>query len=339
MSYNPNGKSCFKRALTLFLLLSLAQGCMQAATADAAPSAQLKPILGPCLNAVLAPLQDDPKMPRVEIETLRATFAASQVTSSTPAEKNIYQNAMAVCDAMTSSMDARATARAAATAAGAPSLSQGGGVVGTEARDGWFQGGADRAIEAKQKDQRDYDDNQAKVESSFVDSTAYTSWAKNAPNLRDKVMNLFTKQVELEALYAKGHPSVFAPPAQIHPESLSASIYANSAGGYSLGEVRTGTKITFQYVGGKWKSWGHKATESPDDANPQGGDKCRLAIALPGEDGGIGAVIATVPAGTAGNPFVFQAQQDYPNLILRINSDSFKGPGKVQYSLKVDAGG
>jgi len=202
-----------KLTLTLLLLSSLAPGCAEAAINDALPSAQIQPILVPCLDAILAPLQADPKMPRVTVETLRAKFAAGLVTASTPAEKNVYENAMAVCDAMTSGMDARANARAAAKAsAGEPTLSKGGDIINSANARGWDAGPADQAIREKQKDERAYEDKRAKKESSFVDSAAYTSWVKNAPNLRENVMNLFTREVELEALYAKSNPPPPAPP-------------------------------------------------------------------------------------------------------------------------------
>jgi len=202
-----------KLALTLLLLSSLAPGCAEAAIKDAPPSAQIKPILEPCLDAILAPLQNDPKMPRVKIETLRATFAAGLVTASTPAEKNIYENAMAVCDAMTSGMDARANAQAAAkSSAGEPTLSTGGDIIASADARGWHPGPADQAIREKQKDERAYEDKRAKKESAFVNSAAYTSWVKNAPGLRQNVMNLYTKQVELEALYAR---STAPPPAPV----------------------------------------------------------------------------------------------------------------------------
>ena len=82
----------------LFLLRCFSQD----AFGDALPSAQLKPILGPCLNAILSPLETNPAMPRVQVETMRADFAASFVTGSTPAEKQVYQNAMAICEAINS---------------------------------------------------------------------------------------------------------------------------------------------------------------------------------------------------------------------------------------------
>jgi hypothetical protein len=152
------------------------------------------------------------------------------------------------------------------------------------------------------------------------------------------IFNRALSAEEIQALYAAQNtgPSVSQPASQ--PGSvMTAVIPANSPDGYSLGAVRKGTKITFQYVSGRWKSWGHIPTACPDDVKPPGGQNCRLAIALAGTDGTIGDVIATIPAGTRDTPFVFEAQEDYPSLFLRINSPTFDGPGKVVYALNVEA--
>jgi hypothetical protein len=184
--------------------LFLLRGFSQSAFADALPSAQLKPILEPCLNAILSPLEQNPAMPRVKVETMRADFAASLVTASTPPEKQVYQNAMAVCDAMTSDMDARANAQAQAKAsAEMPTLSTGGKIDESMPMRGWDAGADGQAIRAKQKNDRKDADKRAQRESNFVNSGAYTSWVKNEPNLREYVMNLYTRQTELEALYKK----------------------------------------------------------------------------------------------------------------------------------------
>jgi hypothetical protein len=157
-------------------------------------------------------------MPRVRVETLRSTFAGRMVTASTPAEQQIFQNAMAVCDAMTSDMDARANAiTAAKAAAAAPTLSMGGDIVSSAPVRGWDAGADAQAIRGKQKDERAYADKQAERQSAFTESSAYTSWVKNAPTLRQNVMNLYTRQVELEALYAKNNP----PPSQRPPPSAT----------------------------------------------------------------------------------------------------------------------
>ena len=193
----------------LFPLISLAalfllRGFSQHAFADALPSEQLKPILEPCLDAILSPLETNPAMPRVKVEIMRANFAASMVVASTPAEKQVYRNAMAVCDAMTSDMDARAKAQARAQAsAEMPTLSTGGDIIASMPMHGRNPGPEGHAIRKKQKEERRDANRRAQRESAFTDSGAYTSWVNNGPNLRAYVMGLYTRQVELEALYNK----------------------------------------------------------------------------------------------------------------------------------------
>ena len=58
----------------------------------ALPSTHLEPMLEPALNAILAPLEKDPKMPRIEVEKMRATFGAGLVTAPDAQHKQIFQN-------------------------------------------------------------------------------------------------------------------------------------------------------------------------------------------------------------------------------------------------------
>ena len=119
---------------------------------------------------------------------------------------------------------------------------------------------------------------------------------------------------------------------------VKASIPANSADAFPIGDVRKGTKISLQYKGGQWKSWGRISTSNPDDEKTEGGEACRVVISLPAKDGKGGEVLAIVPPDTRKRPFVFDAQSDYPGLVLRINDkdNSFSGnPGSVEYSVKI----
>ena len=164
------------------------------------PSKQIEPFLEPSLNAILAPLGENPKMPRIPVETLRASLGAGVVTAKTPAQQQIYQCAMAVCDALTNGMDERAQARAAAIQSGLlPSISTGGGIVKMMPLHGWDAGYAGDAIRKKQKDERDYADKQAKDVSNFADSAAHKAWVAKTTILRDNAMGLYTKLVQLEA--------------------------------------------------------------------------------------------------------------------------------------------
>jgi hypothetical protein len=164
------------------------------------PSKRIEPFLEPSLNAVLAPLGENPQMPRIPVETLRASLGAGIVTAKTPAQKQIYQCAIAVCDALTNAMDERAQARAAAVASGLlPSISTGGGIVKSMPLHGWDAGHAGEAIRKKEKDERAYADKQAKQVSNFTDSVAYKAWVAKTTILRNNAMDLYTKLVQFEA--------------------------------------------------------------------------------------------------------------------------------------------
>jgi len=164
------------------------------------PSEQIEPLLEPCLDAILAPLEANPQMPRVRVETLRATLGGGAVRARTPLQKQIYQYAMAVCEALTTGMDERAQARATALAsAQAPSLSNGASIEKTSPLRGWDAGRNAEAIRKKQQDERNYADNKGKASSSFMESSAYKAWTAKAKTLRENVMGLYTKLVQLEA--------------------------------------------------------------------------------------------------------------------------------------------
>jgi len=164
------------------------------------PSKQIEPFLEPSLNAILAPLGENPQMPRIPVEKLRAALGAGVVTAKTPAQQQIYQCAIAVCDALTNGMDERAQARAAAIQSGLlPSISNGGSIVKTAPLRGWDAGHAGDAIRKKQKDERSYADKQAKGVSNFADSAAYKAWVAKTTILRDNAMGLYSKLVQFEA--------------------------------------------------------------------------------------------------------------------------------------------
>ncbi len=119
---------------------------------------------------------------------------------------------------------------------------------------------------------------------------------------------------------------------------FKATIPANSPDAFALGEVRKGTKISLKYVAGTWKSWGHLATGNPDDEKTEGADLCRMVIALPSQNGKGGEVLAMVPADTKKRRFVFEANSDYPGLVLRINGKDnaySHNPGRVEYSVEI----
>ena len=168
------------------------------------PSAQIDPLLSPCLEAIAAPLNQSPNLPRVEVEKLRSTFAADQVTAETPHQRQIFQQAMAVCDALTHGMDERAKDIAAAQAGGTmPTMSTGGGIIKSSPIRGRNAGANAEAIRKKQGNERSYADKEARSTATFVESGAYKAWTDKATRLRQGVMTLFTQLKQFEAYEEK----------------------------------------------------------------------------------------------------------------------------------------
>lgn len=164
------------------------------------PSKQIEPLLDPSLDAVLAPLDKDPQMPRVAVEKLRASLSGGAVQAKTPAQKQIFQCAISVCDALVNGMDERAQVRAQAMASGqVPSVSNGGSIVNTMPLRGWDAGHAGDAVRKKQADERRYADQKAGQFSAFMESSAYKAWVTKSATLREGVMSIYTKLVQLEA--------------------------------------------------------------------------------------------------------------------------------------------
>jgi len=203
----------------------------------APPSAQIEPLLEPSLNAILAPLQENPPMPRVAVEKVRASLGAGVVRAKTTSLQQVYQCAMAVCEALTNAMDQRAESRAAAASSGlVPSLSNGGSIIISSGRgSGPGAGGAGEAIRRKQKDERSYADRKAKGLSNFIDSAAYKEWVTRTAGLRTNVMDLYTRLVQLEATEPTFNPvpaNVAANPAAPNapvPNAVAANVVARNA--------------------------------------------------------------------------------------------------------------
>jgi hypothetical protein len=114
-------------------------------------------------------------------------------------------------------------------------------------------------------------------------------------------------------------------------KSLNITIIPRSPNAFVINDVRKGVKIELQYVSGTWKRMGVIAQYNPDTDQVPWDD--RLALTLSGSGNTGGQVLAVVPPHTQGHPFVFEAQQDYPRLVLRINAKTFYGPGQVVYEL------
>lgn len=96
-----------------------------------------------------------------------------------------------------------------------------------------------------------------------------------------------------------------------------------------LGKVAAGTTLTFRYSEGTWTfRQSRQAPVSPDAAEIQ--DVNRLVISE-----GSGPVVATIPAGTAQQPYTWTADKDYPVLNLRISREGRDPAGAVHYKVKV----
>jgi hypothetical protein len=116
-------------------------------------------------------------------------------------------------------------------------------------------------------------------------------------------------------------------------KSLKVIITPKSPDAFIIKNVRKGVRIEFHYISGTWRAGGTNPNLNPDFGST--GDGNRLAIALPSSGGQAGEVVAVVPPGTQLRGFIFEAQQDYPSLVLRINNHKFHGPGAVVYDLHI----
>jgi hypothetical protein len=243
------------------------KGSKPAGAVSAPPSAQLERLLSPCLEAILAPLQQDPKMPRVQVETLRSTFAGGQVKATTPGQQQIYQNAMNVCTALTTAMDDRAKSKTdALSSAKLPSISNGSGIIKSSPVRGVDAGANAQAIRKKQQDERKYADKLGHQQSAFIETVAYKSWTDKAAHLRQNVMALYTRQIQLEALEEKNAAATATKPAPqaTKPadkgDAAKEAAYlgnwatANGAGSYIIKEDHTAIKMTAagEKVDGTW---------------------------------------------------------------------------------------
>ena len=78
---------------------------------------------------------------------------------------------------------------------------------------------------------------------------------------------------------------------------------------------------------------------SPDKTEGRGEERCRLAIVAFPSESNSGDVLQLVPEGTSEKPFVFHADRDFHELVMRINDDDGncdENPGHVQYKVHVE---
>lgn len=117
-------------------------------------------------------------------------------------------------------------------------------------------------------------------------------------------------------------------------------IKANAKFGAELGSLSTGTRITLQYVEGKW----YRQVQDPDHlANPDEtkmsgpNDNYGLSLGIFSVENGQATLLETVPPGTKKHPFHYRLKKDYPMVILRIR-DSLPGdnPGAATYDVTIE---
>ena len=188
------------------------KGMANARATEAAPSTQLDPIIGPCVEAIVAPLEADPKAPTGQVAKLRSKFTVSLGKSETPSQKQVYVNAIAVCDAITKALDDRAKSKAGAEAsAKTPLGSNAGSINKSMPQPGRRAGYLAQQIRKKQDEERELAEAEAKKKADFLHSGAYTAWAERAPKYRQNVMAYYTRQSQLEALQEKNDAPVAKP--------------------------------------------------------------------------------------------------------------------------------
>ncbi len=135
-------------------------------------------------------------------------------------------------------------------------------------------------------------------------------------------------------------PAAAEPAGKEMTQGEVATLAANTTNAYTIGALKRGETVTLQYVEGRWKEHGKKATDNPDAPNTNPGSA--LVIAEKGVGDAPGNVIVVVPTGTAAEPFVYRADRDIADAVLRIQGQgqNFGGyPGSVRYRVFVSRGG
>ena len=136
-----------------------------------------------------------------------------------------------------------------------------------------------------------------------------------------------------------GTPSTFgSTDAKAKPNRTE--IKANAKMGSELGAMSTGTRLTLQYVEGKWYRQVQDPDHlvSPDEAKMSSPtDNYGLSLGIFAVENGQATLLETVPPGTKKHPFHYRFKKDYPMVILRIR-DSLPGdnPGSATYDVTVE---
>jgi hypothetical protein len=152
------------------------------------------------LDQILAPIDQNVNLPRNELMQLRESFAA-WIAKAPPNEQPAWRVAIGVCDALNNAMDEREKARA--------------NLDGSSSVHGSFDLGARRQDrpryweyerEQHEEAQRQRDAAQKDV---FLNTTLRTQWTQRAMQLRQNIVGLHQRlvQLELQAQQSVGQPA------------------------------------------------------------------------------------------------------------------------------------
>ena len=102
----------------------------------------------------------------------------------------------------------------------------------------------------------------------------------------------------------------------------------------SLGLLKKGQTVTFQYVRGEWTNWPNNPVGSPDDPVPKNPNVTPVSICE--KKGQTVEKIADIPHSTKDKPFVFTAPHDIEELVLNMDDDkAANNKGEVVYRVQI----
>lgn len=183
------------------------------------PSARLSQFTAAHLDAILAPIDQRPALPRTELSQLRAALT-DEAARAPEAQKDQFTTALAVCDALNSAMDEReqAVASAAGSAAvhGASDLGARRKEVPThgtraDARLAKIAKGEERHEEANRTQE-------AAGKDDFLNQQHKNAWTQRALQIRQHIQALTMRQQQAErAAQPAATPAADAPQSTATP--------------------------------------------------------------------------------------------------------------------------
>lgn len=154
------------------------------------PSIALSRFGGAHLDQILAPIDQNVRLPRNELMQIRGSFLDWRAKAP-PNEQAAWNAAIAVCDALNNAMDEREKARASLESSSAV---HGPSDMGARRKDhlkNWKEWERERHEEANRKQDAAQTD-------AFLNSTLRTNWTQRAMQLRQRIVSLHTRLQELE---------------------------------------------------------------------------------------------------------------------------------------------